>query len=94
MVISFITTTFRYVSMIILTFKVLFVKLCSLMLSLGLSVPEDVPRCSASLLALLASFINYGKYDSDIVQYTPVSMTQILFSIGVPDVTICVQVNQ
>ena len=60
MVISLITTTFRYVPMISLTFKVLFVKLCSLMLCLGLSVPEDVPRCSASTLALLASFINSG----------------------------------
>ena len=58
MVISFITTTFRHVPMISLTFKVLFVKVCSLMLCLGLSVPEDVPRCSASTLALLASFIN------------------------------------
>ena len=25
------------------------------------SVPEDVPRCSASTLALLASFINSGE---------------------------------
>ena len=58
MVISLITTTFRHVPMISLTFKVLFVKLCSLMLCLGLSVPEDVPRCSASTLALLASFIS------------------------------------
>ena len=58
MVISLITTTFRYVPMISLTFKVLFVKLCSLMLCYGLSVPEDVPRCSASTLALLASFIH------------------------------------
>ena len=60
MVISLITTTFRHVPMISLTFKVLFVKLCSLMLCLGLSVPEDVPRCSASTLTLLASFINSG----------------------------------
>ena len=44
--------------MIYLTFRVLFVKLCSLMLCLDSSVPEDVPRCSASTLALLASFIN------------------------------------
>ena len=50
--------TFRHVPMISLTFKVLFVKLCSLMLCLGLSVPEDVPRCSASVLTLLASFLN------------------------------------
>ena len=58
MVISLITTTFRHVPMISLTFKVLFVKLCSLMLCLGLSVPEDVPRCSASKVMLLASFFN------------------------------------
>ena len=58
MVISLISTTFRHVSMIYLTFRVLFVKLCSLMLCLDSSVPEDVPRCSASTLALLASFIN------------------------------------
>ena len=58
MVISLITTTFWHVPMISLTFKVLFVKLSSLMLCLGLSVPEDVPRCSASMLALLASFLN------------------------------------
>ena len=43
MVITLITTTFSYVPMISLTFKVLFVKLCGLMLCLGLSVPEDVP---------------------------------------------------
>ena len=60
MVISLISTTFRHVSMIYLTFRVLFVKLCSLMLCLDSSVPEDVPRCSASTLALLASFINSG----------------------------------
>ena len=60
MVISLITTTFKHVSMISLTFKVLFVKFFSLMLCLGLSVPGDVPRCSASTLALLASFINSG----------------------------------
>ena len=58
MLISLITTTFRHVPMISLTFKVLFVKLCSLMLCLGLSVPEDVSSCSASALALLPSFIN------------------------------------
>ena len=62
MVISLITPTFRHVPMISLTFKVLFVKVCSLMLGLGLSVPEDVPRCSASTLALLAIFINSGKF--------------------------------
>ena len=67
MVISLITTTFRYVPMISLTFKVLFVKLCNLMLCLGLSVPEDVPRCSASTLALLASFINSVTYFSYIL---------------------------
>ena len=61
MVISLISTTFRHVSMIYLTFRVLFVKLCSLMLCLDSSVPEDVPRCSASMLALLASFINSDK---------------------------------
>ena len=58
MMISLITTTFRHVPMISLTFKVLFVKLYSLMLCLGWSVPEDVPSCSVSTLALLASFIN------------------------------------
>ena len=58
MVISFITTTFKHVPMISLTFKVLFVKFFSLTLCLGLSVPGDVLRCSASTLALLASFIN------------------------------------
>ena len=58
MKISLITTTFTHVPIISLTFKVLFVKLCILMLYLGLSVPEDVPRCSASTLALLKSFIN------------------------------------
>ena len=58
MVISLISTTFRHVPMIYLTFKVLFVKLYSLMLCLGWSVPEDIPRCSV----LLTSFINsvYG----------------------------------
>ena len=44
MIISLITITFRHVPMISLTFKVLFVKLCNLMLCLGLSVPEDFPR--------------------------------------------------
>ena len=58
MLISLITTSSRYVPMISLTFKVLNVKLCSLMLCLSLSVPEDVPGCSASTLVLLASFIN------------------------------------
>ena len=58
MIISLIITTFMHVLMISLTFKVLFVKLFSLMLCLGLSVPEDIPRCSGSTLALLASFIN------------------------------------
>ena len=58
MVISLISTTFRHVSMIYLTFRVLFVKLCSLTLCLDSSVPEDVPRCSASTLALFTSFIN------------------------------------
>ena len=50
----------QYVFMISLTFKVLFVKIFSLMLCLGLSVPEDIPRCSASTLSLLASFTNSG----------------------------------
>ena len=58
MVISLISTAFRHVSMIYLTFRVLFVKFCSLMFCLDSSVPEDVPRCSASMLALLTSFIN------------------------------------
>ena len=58
MVISLISTTFRHVSMIYLTFRVLFVKLCSLMLCLDSSVPEDVPRCSVSTRVLLASSIN------------------------------------
>ena len=60
MVITLITTTFSYVPMISLTFKVLFVKLCGLMLCLGLSVPEDVPvvprarsRCSRVLSTLI-----------------------------------------
>ena len=52
MVISLINTTFRHVPMIYLTFKVLFVKLCSLMLCLDLSVPEDVPLCSRVLSSL------------------------------------------
>ena len=58
MVISLIPRTFRHVPMLSLTFKVLFVKLFSLTLCLGLSVPEDVPRCSIRTLSLLASFIN------------------------------------
>ena len=52
------TTTVRHVPIIYLTFKVIEVKLFSLTLCLGLSVPEDVPRCSASVLTLLASFLN------------------------------------
>ena len=51
MVISLISTTFRHVPMVYLTLRVLFVKLCSLMLCLDSSVPEDVPRCSASTLS-------------------------------------------
>ena len=58
MVISLISTSFRHAPLIYLTFRVLFVKLCSLMFCLDSSVPEDVPRCSVSTLALLASFIN------------------------------------
>ena len=56
--ISFIATTFKHVPKISFSFKVLFIKSFSVTLCLGLSVPGDVPRCSASMLALLASFIN------------------------------------
>ena len=65
MVNSLITTTVTHLPMISLTFKELLVKLFSLnntegnlTLCLGLSVPEDVPRCSASKVMLLASFFN------------------------------------
>ena len=60
-----VNTTVMHVPMISLTFKVLLVKNFSLnntggnlTLCFCLSVPENVPRCSASTLVLLASFLN------------------------------------